>query len=131
MNKGGIVMKRIGILLSVLIMVLGLSVSVQATLVDMNDGTIYDTDTQLSWLKNANTAGLMTWDQAVAWAASLNAGSGFAGLTGWRLPNADPNCGSAYNCTTSEMGRLYYTALGNAAGGQLTNTGPFTNLQAN
>jgi len=49
--------------------------------VDMNNGTIYDTSTQLSWLKNANTAGTMTWNQAVAWAASLNAGSGFAGLT--------------------------------------------------
>ena len=28
------------------------------------------------------------------------------------------------------MGELYYTALGNAAGGPLSNTGPFKNLQS-
>jgi hypothetical protein len=28
------------------------------------------------------------------------------------------------------MGHLYYTELGNLAGGPLTSTGPFTNLQA-
>ena len=128
-------------------MVMGFSVSVQAALVDMNnDGTIYDTATQLSWLKNTNTAGTpMTWSQAVAWAASLNTGSGFAGLTGWRLPattEPDATCslqynlggsfplqGYAYSCTGSEMGYLYYVSLGNVAGGPLTNTGPFTNMQ--
>jgi len=141
-------MKRIRILLSAFIMVLGLSLSVQATLVDMNDGTIYDTATQLSWLKNANTAASpMTWDQAVAWAATLNIGNGFAGLKGWRLPattQPDATCsyqatpGSSFplqgygqNCTGSEMGYLYYVSLGNAAGGLLTTTGPFTGIQAN
>ena len=111
-----------------MILLLGLSVSAQATLVDMHDGTIYDTATQLSWLKNTDTAGLMTWDQAVAWAASLNNNGGFAGLTGWRLPNADPTCnggGAGYNCTGSEMGYLYYVSLGNVAGGPLIQTGPF------
>lgn len=137
-------MKRMGTFLSVLLMVIGLSVSAQAMLVDMNDGTIYDTATQLSWLKNANTAGTMNWSQAVAWAASLNTGSGFAGLTGWRLPattQPDPTCSQQINpgggfplqglgndCTGSEMGHLYYVALGNTAGA-LTNTGAFTNLQ--
>ena len=109
-------------------------------LVDMNDGTIYDTDTQLSWLKDANHAatsgystgpfaGRMIWSQAVAWAASLNNAGGVAGLTGWRLPNADPACGMNYNCTTSEMGHLYYTELGNVQGGPVANTDPFTNWQ--
>jgi hypothetical protein len=113
-------------------------------LVDMNDGTIYDTDTQLSWLKNANTAGvLMTWDEAVAWAASLNTGRGFAGLTGWRLPTTtqpDATCsnqdnpggfplqGYQYYCTGSEMGYLHYVSLGNPAG-RLYYMGPFTNMQ--
>ena len=140
-------MKKVGILLSALIIVLGLSVSVQAELVDMNDGTIYDTATQLSWLKNANTAGMMTWDQAVAWAASLNTGKGFAGLKGWRLPTTtqpDATCsyqatpggsfplqGYGQNCTSGEMGYLYYVSLGNVAGGLLTNAGPFTGIQAN
>ena len=131
-------MKKVGILLSVLVMVIGLSVSAQAALVDMHDGTIYDTDTQLSWLQNANTAGGMDWATANAWAASLNAGSGFAGLTGWRLPTSDI-C-SGYNCTNSEMGHLFYTELGNKgycdafgtcpqSGWGLENKGPFTNLQ--
>ena len=141
-------MKKVGIVLSALIMVLGLSVPVQAELVDMNDGTIYDTTTQLSWLKNANTAGLpMTWDQAVAWAATLNTGNGFAGLKGWRLPattQPDATCsfqttpdvsipsqGHGHNCIGSEIGYLYYVSLGNASGGLLTNAGPFTGIQAN
>lgn len=141
-------MKKVGILLGVLIIVLGLSVSVKATLVDMNDGTIYDTATQLSWLKNANTAGLpMTWDQAVAWAATLNTGNGFAGLKGWRLPTTTqpdatcldqgtpsgsfPSQGHGQSCTGSEMGYLYYVSLGNVAGGLLTNAGPFMGIQAN
>jgi hypothetical protein len=141
-------MKKMGILVSVLVMVIGLSVSAHATLVDMNDGTIYDTDTQLSWLKDAKYSqtsgydadGQMTWADANTWAASLNAGSGFAGFTNWRLPTTaqpDTTCstqsgGDSYgwNCTNSEMGHLYYTELGNAAGGPLTNTGPFTNVQA-
>ena len=127
-------MKRMGTLLSVLVMVIGLSVSAHAALVDMHDGTIYDTATQLSWLKNAHTVGTqMNWSSAIAWAASLNNSGGFAGLTGWRLPNADPTCnggGAGYNCTGSEMGYLYYVSLGNAAGGPLTNAGPFTNVQA-
>jgi len=124
-------MKRMATLLSVFVMVIGLSASAYGALVDMHDGTIYDADTQLSWLKDAGAGGLKTWEQAVAWAASLNIGGGFAGLTGWRLPNADPACGMAANCTHGEMGHLYYAELKNAAGGALTNTGPFINLQAN
>jgi hypothetical protein len=118
-------MKRISILLSVLIIVIGLSVSAHGALIDMHDGTIYDTDTQLSWLKDAGAGGLKTWSYAKAWAKGLNV----AGLTGWRLPAADPACDFTYNCTGSEMGHLYYTELGNTAGGPLTNIGPFTNLQ--
>jgi len=104
-------------------------------LVDMHDGTIYDIDTQLSWLKDAGAGGEKTYDQAVAWVASLNAGSGFAGLTGWRLPNADPSCGDENECRKSEMGHLFFGELGNIGNnnGQpdraTFNTGPFTNLE--
>jgi hypothetical protein len=119
-------MKRICILLSVLIMVTTISASSHGALIDMQDGTIYDTDTQLSWLKDARAGGYTKWVDARAWTQSLN----IAGLTGWRLPAADPACGVNYNCAASEMGHLYYAELGNAAGEQLTNTGPFVNLQS-
>jgi hypothetical protein len=149
-------MKKAVILLAALVVVLGFPLSTPAALVDMGDGTIYDTTTQLSWLKNANTTGLwLTWDGAVAWAASLNNGSGFAGLTGWRLPTTiqpDSSCrgqndpggafppqGVGYDCANSEMAHLFYVSLGNKAycdvlnycpqaGGGLLNTGPFTNF---
>ena len=92
----------------VMVVVLLFGVSAQAELKDMHDGTIYDTDTQLSWLKNANTAGLMNWDQAVSWAASLNVGSGYAGLTGdCRQPTSRTRLqysGDSYGCTVVKWG---------------------------
>ncbi len=126
-------MKRFYIFLTTLMLVFGISVSARATLIDMGDGTIYDDDLQLTWLQDANYArtsgydadGKMTWSAANTWADSLV----FATFDNWRLPTADPVCGTSYNCTDSEMGHLYYTELGNSAGGPLTNTGDFTNLQ--
>ena len=140
-------MKRATILLlSVLIMMIGLSVSAHAMLVPMGDGTIYDTDKQLSWLQDAGAGGVKNWAAANTWVNQLNTiqniygVAGYAGRTNWRLPNADPGCGINYNCTNSEMGHLYYTELGNLgycdasgncpqAGWGLTHTGSFTNLQ--
>lgn len=52
----------------------------------------------------------MSWLDAKAWSASLNIG----GITGWRLPTADISC-SGYNCSTSEMGHLFYDELGGIA----------------
>jgi Protein of unknown function (DUF1566) len=105
--------------------------SVPPSLIDMHDGTIYDTDTQLSWLKDAGASGIKNWSDAEAWAESLNANGGFAGLTGWRLPSADrvgcPQAGSE-NCVTSELGHLYFSELNNPLGGTPTNSGPFSNL---
>lgn len=127
-------MKRIYTIIMSLMLVLGISVSGHAALIDMGDGTIYDNDTQLSWLKNANTNGLMTWSVANTWATNLV----FAGFNDWRLPTTlqpDLSCSTqsvnsyGNNCTGSEMGHLYYTELGNPAGGPLTNTEDFTNLQ--
>src|SRR5512140_3578330 len=106
-----------------------LSLSAEARLADMNDGTVYDTSTKLSWLKDANYAntsgyssasdGQMTWAQAVAWAKSLNECGGFAGLTGWRLPEtSQPYNGTCcedwrYMGIESELGHLYYASLAN------------------
>jgi hypothetical protein len=53
--------------------------------VDMNDGTVYDTDTKLSWMQNATWIGATNWSNATD---SL-VGFSYAGLTGWRLQNAD------------------------------------------
>jgi hypothetical protein len=87
----------------------------------------YDPNLNITWLRNWNANGSQSWDIQMAWAASL---SYFGG--GWRLPTSrnqdgsDP-CGGP-NCTGSEMGYLWYTELGNAAGGPLSNAGPFLNM---
>ena len=104
----------------------------QATLIDNGDGTVSDTSTGLMWLKDANYAktsgydadGKMTWYDAMTWASGLN----YAGYTDWRLPvtvQPDPSCSSqsnpgagysvqgyGFNCTGSELGDLFYNALG-------------------
>lgn len=82
----------------------------------------YDTDLDITWLRNADVNGLMTWDAAVAWADGFS----FAGYDDWRLPMADTSC-YPLNCTGSEMGHLWYVELGNSAG-SMTNTGDFQNL---
>lgn len=129
-------MKRMGVFLIVLMIAVGLSCSAYATLVDMKDGTIYDTATQLSWLKNANTVGTaMTWSAAGTWAANLNA-IGFAGLTGWRLPDPGPGISfpgcSSCPCPGSEIATLVEGSaeLDNACGASASNfnSGPFVNL---
>jgi len=85
---------------------------------------------------NIQADGRMGWQAANAWAASLSVN----GVSGWRLPDTlqpDSSCdnnlsgfnrSSGLNCTGSEMGGLFYTALGNTAE-SLTETGPFSNLQ--
>ena len=93
----------------------------------------YDTEADLTWLADANPTGATrNWAATNAWVAGLN----ISGVTGWRLPsslNSDGSgpCGLPLSCTDSEMGNLYYNVLGNAAGGPLTNTSPFSNVQSN
>ena len=95
-----------------------------ATAITADAEFAYDTVLDATWYLTANNAGLH-WDDAKSWAAGLTVGT----FSGWSLPASDETC-SGYNCTASQMGELYYTALGNPAGGPLSNTGPFKNLQS-
>lgn len=84
----------------------------------------YDTDLNITWLRNANSNGAMDWNTATAWAAAFS----FAGLSDWRLPR-----GSACHwdaCTsTNELSHLWYLGLGNLGGGPMSNVGGFLNVQ--
>ena len=114
----------------------------------------YDTELNITWLRNANANGRMNWNAANAWAANLVVGA----YTDWRLPTmvdtGTPGCNNSnaggtdcgYNVQTktgvtvfSEMAHLYHASLGNKTkwapgtgvfqgGGGLTNSGDFQNL---
>jgi len=115
------------------------SLNVNAVLLDRGGGMIYDTDLNITWLKDANYAqtsgydadGMMTWFSAKSWAENLV----YGGYDDWRLPSAINQDGTgpywAYrwepHITGSELGHLYYVELGNSE--PLTNTGPFLNMQ--
>ncbi|MCP3874325.1 MAG: hypothetical protein GY699_14370 [Desulfobacteraceae bacterium] len=98
---------------------------------------IYDSDGPLgpiTWLDYTNHT-IVNWITMNYWAASLNTPEVIQynlnpGVTmnwggDWRLPD---QIGYGGYVTTSEMGRLYFTELGNPAGGPMTNYGPFSNL---
>lgn len=84
----------------------------------------YDTDLNITWLRDANVNGAKAWNVAVSWADGLS----FGGYDDWRLPVSDTCFG--VSCVGSEMGHLWYVELGNSAGGPMTNTGNFQNLQS-
>jgi hypothetical protein len=108
---------------------------------DSQAAFLYDTDLDITWLRNANagagssfdngvssTDGKMGWANANAWADSLTTG----GFTDWRLPtalNANGSVCQAYNCSGSEVGHLWYTELGNTANTSNKRAGSFLNLQ--
>ena len=91
---------------------------------------LYDTTLKITWLKDANSNGPMTWPTANTWASNLNVD----GFTGWRLPVAmipDSSCsfananpavysqGYGVGCSGSEMGHLFNVTLGNASGNSI------------
>lgn len=107
----------------------------QASLIDRGGGLIYDTDLNITWLANANYGagssydtdypdGLMTWQNAMDWAANLSYYDSVRNVTydDWRLPTTlipDASCqyqsmsaSYGYNCTGSEIGHLFYSELG-------------------
>lgn len=76
---------------------------------------------QSAWANSINTAGLVY---------NFNAGYSMAWSDGWRLPSTvDSRESIGFNVTSSELGHLFYTELGDGIGHGLVNTGPFTNLQ--
>ena len=81
---------------------------------------LHDTDLDIRWLRNANVNGPMTWMDAKSWIHTFSVD----GLGRWRLPTSDA-CRDS-NCTGSEMGRLWYVELGDAAG-WMTSWGDFQN----
>lgn len=84
-------------------------------LTDRGFGLIYDSDRDLTWLKDANYArtigrtadGQMNWYDAMAWVRSLS----YRGVQGWRLPSALNQDGSGpcvgHDCSDSELGSLF------------------------
>ena len=97
---------------------------------------LYDTDLNITWLRNANAAagssfdnggsttdGFMTWANANNWANTLSVGS----YSNWRLPTmidtgasgcdlsyaGGTDCGAKVQTATSELAHLYYVSLGN------------------
>lgn len=132
-----------------------ISGAAQATLIDRGGGLIYDDQFNVTWLQDANYAktsgydadGRMNWNDAMTWASNLSYFDSVRNVTytDWRLPTTlqpDPTCSVQLGgisvgdyCTGSEMGHMFYTALGGMVGQSITTThnadfGLFTNLQA-
>jgi hypothetical protein len=115
---------------------------------------LYDANLNVTWLRNANVNGAMSWAAANAWAENLVTGSGAAAISDWRLPTTTPTTpaftmndydglsSGGFNVPTSssEMANLFFSTLGDkssmdtkgnaldAAYYGLTNTGSFKNL---
>lgn len=130
--------------LVVLLGIFGVSSNVFAVLIDRGAGLIYDDVLDITWLQNASlgagssydvagagvppqigdppsssTDGLMTWENATAWADNLV----YEGYSDWRLPSLDTrafegfdrvNCNvvSEIECRSNEMGYMYIHHLG-------------------
>lgn len=108
---------------------------------------IYDTDLNITWLDYSNS--FATWSEQQAWVSNLALTVNGVTYDNWRLPSTvdgpyvfsfDGTTSYGYNNTTSEMGHLYYTELGNKGAWDtngnwqvdysLNKTGPFANLVA-
>jgi hypothetical protein len=157
---GGIEMIKKGqLLLLVLSLIVGMSLPAGAALSDRGGGLIYDDALHITWLQNAGLAltenfglslrpdGRMTWITAQAYIQAMN-DANYLGYHDWRLPattegpyvwSVSGTTAYGYNITTSEMGYMFYTTLGNKGlydtnhqtlpGWGLANAGPFKNLQ--
>ncbi|MCV2350446.1 DUF1566 domain-containing protein [Paucibacter sp. Y2R2-4] len=62
--------------------IVALTGTAQAALVNLANGTVKDTNTNLIWLADWNVNGAADWGSQRAWAEGFS----FAGSTDWRLP---------------------------------------------
>jgi len=85
--------------------------------------TLYDTDLDITWLRDANVNGPKYGNDAVSWAD----GYSFGGYSDWRLPIGDPSCYGGGCPIVGEMDHLWHVELGNTYGGG-SNPGGFRNL---
>jgi len=143
-------MKKTVFIMTIIILS-GIITLAESTLIDRGGGLIYCDTLDITLLQNANygagsiyddgtgyapstTDGKMTWNNAMAWADNLTYYDSVRDVIwdDWRLPSALNQDGSGpdsgFNVTGSEMGHIYYTELGNIAGGPLTNIGDFDNV---
>lgn len=137
--------KYCGVWLAAAAVTLILATSAQATLqardLDGNGASdaVYDTGLNITWLRDANVNGQTDWVVANNWANDYS----FGGYSDWRLPTTtllDSGCSypsesAGSGCNGSEMGHLFYDALGGVAGSSIldVNNGQlalFTNVQA-
>lgn len=117
-----------------------------AALVSTLGGQIVnDTTNNIAWLANANLAatntfgvtgininGSMNWYTAQNWINAMNAAN-YLNYNDWRLPKSDTCMG--YNCTSNEMGNLFYNGLGGVARSSIqaahnANLALFNNVQS-
>jgi len=111
MNK-----KHPGLLCGTALAVCALSSAVNASLIDMGNGLIYDDALDITWLKNANLAatetfgvagiasdGGMDWYTAMVWIDAMNASS-YLGFSTWRLPTVTPLNGESFNYVANTNG---------------------------
>ncbi|MDO8335189.1 MAG: hypothetical protein Q7T74_00175, partial [Candidatus Saccharibacteria bacterium] len=108
---------------------------------------IYDSDLNITWYDY--TQSQANWQTQMNWADGLDVDFNGTHYTDWRLPSTvdgpevygyDGTTTAGFNITSSEMGHLYYTELGNLGewaidgtnfppGYGLKNVGDFQNLQ--